>query len=189
VRAAWKELTAEHRRWLLINAVIVAALINGALNALIAWGSAAPEDEIPLWAAPLVGGPSTIVDTVATLFILPFLTTVLITSVAWHEMREGKLAPLLIDRKVDPLLARLPARRARRGAYFGLLTVVLLAPVSVVLLIAFDFGDISPGDFVLYKAIFGVLLGLVVTPPIAIAALTDREVAEVARAGIEPATP
>jgi hypothetical protein len=189
MRAAWKELTAEHRRWLLVNAVIVAALINGALNALIAWGTAAPEDEIPLWAAPLIGGPSTIVDTVATLFILPFLTTLLITTVAWHEMREGKLAPLLIDRNVDPMLARLPSTRARRGAYFGVLTVVLLAPVAVVLLIAFDFGDISVGDFVIYKAIFGVLLGLAVTPPIAIAALTDRDVAEVARAGIEPATP
>jgi hypothetical protein len=189
MRAAWRELTVEHRRWLLINAVVIAAIVNGILNALIAWGSAASEDEIPLWAAPLVGGPSTIVDTVGTLFILPFLTTVIVTSVAWHEMREGKLAPLMIDRNADPLLARLPGRRARRGAYFGLLTVVLLAPVSVVLLIAFDFGDISVGDFVLYKAIFGVLLGLVVTPPIAVAAMTDREMAEVARAGIEPATP
>jgi hypothetical protein len=189
MRAAWRELTVEHRRWLLINAVIIAAFLNGVLNTLIAWGSAAPEDEIPLWAAPLIGGPSTIVDTVGTLFILPFLTTLLVTTAAWHEMREGKLAPLLIDRNLDPLLARLPPRRARRGAYFGALTVVLLAPVSVVLLIAFDFGDISVGDFVLYKAIFGVLLGLVVTPPIAIAAMTDRDVAEMARAGIEPATP
>jgi hypothetical protein len=177
MRAAWRELTVEHRRWLIINAVVIAAIVNGILSALIAWGTAAPEDEIPLWAAPLVGGPSTIVDTVATLFILPFLTTLIVTSVAWHEMREGKLAPLMVDRNADPLLARLPARRVRRGAYFGVLTVVLLAPVSVVLLIAFDFGDIGVGDFVLYKAIFGVLLGLVVTPPIGIAALTDTEVA------------
>src|SRR5262245_8997741 len=145
MRAAWRELTVEHRRWLFLNAVVIAAIANGILNALIAWGSAASENEIPLWAAPLVGGPSTIVDTVGTLFILPFLTTIIVTSVAWHEMREGKLAALLIDRKADPLLARLPATRVRRGAYFGLLTVVLLAPVSVVLLIAFDFGDISVG--------------------------------------------
>jgi hypothetical protein len=179
-------LTAEHRRWLLINAVIIAAILNGILNALIAWGTGAPEEHIPLFAAPLVGGPSTIVDTVATLFILPFLTTLLITTAAWHELREGKIAPLHIDRSADPLLARLPATRARRGAYFGLLTVVLLAPVAVVLLIAFDFGDISVGDFVLYKAIFGVLLGLVVTPPIGIAALTDTEVAAQAKQAADP---
>jgi hypothetical protein len=189
MRAAWNELTAEHRRWLLINAVLVTAVINGAISAFIAWVLSASEDEIPLWAAPLVGGPSTIVDTVATLFILPFITTLILTTVAWHEMRQGKLAPLLIDRNTDPLLARMPPKRARRGVYFGVLTVVLLAPVSVVLLVAFDFGDISVGDFVLYKTIFGILLGLVVTPPICIAAMTDREVAEVARAGIEPATP
>jgi len=174
MRAAWAQITAHHKRWLFINAVVIAALANAALNALIAWGTAAPEDEVPLWAVPLVGGPSTTVDTVATLFILPFLTTLAITTTAWHEMREGKLARLSVDRSADPLLARLPARRARRGAYFGLITMLALGPIAIVLLIAFDFGDVSVGDFVLYKAIFGVLLGALVTPPIAIAALTDE---------------
>jgi hypothetical protein len=184
MRAAWRELKVEHRRWLLINAIVIAAIVNGVLNALIAWGSGASEDEIPLWAAPLIGGPSTIVDTVATLFILPFLTTVLITTAAWHEMREGKLAPLTVNRSSDPMLRQLPRTRARRGAYFGVLTVLLLGPAAVLLLIAFDYGDISPGDFVLYKTIFGVALGALVTPPIAIAALTDTEVAAEAK---EPA--
>ena len=30
-----------------------------------------------------------VVDTVGTFFVLPFLTTLLITTVIWKEMREG----------------------------------------------------------------------------------------------------
>ena len=188
--AAWRELTAEHRRWLLINAVLIAALANAVLNALIAWGSAASEDEIPLWAIPLVEGPSVVTDMVGTFFILPFLTTLAITTTAWHELRTGKIAPLRVDRSSDPLLSRLPRTRVRRGAYFGLLSVLLFAPLAVVIVVALDYGDIGVGEFVLFKAIFGVVLGLVVTPFIAVAALTDDvPQAEVARPGIEPGTP
>ncbi len=188
--AAWRELAAEHRRWVLVNAVLIAALVNAVLNALIAWGSAANEDSIPLWAIPLVEGPSVVTDVVGTFFILPFLTTLLITTTAWHELRTGKIAPLSVDRSSDRLLSRLPRTRVRRGAYFGLLSMLLFAPLAVVIVLAFDYGDIGVGEFVLFKAIFGVVLGLVVTPFIAVAALTDEvPQAEMARPGIEPGTP
>jgi hypothetical protein len=184
----WSEAPAAHRRWVFLNAVVIAAVINGALSALIAWGSAAGKDDVPLWAAPLVGGPSTIVDTVATLFVLPFLTTLIITTVVWHELREGRLQPL--SRPASRLLAGAPPTRLRRGVYFGAICIAVLALPGVLILILIDPGDISVGHFVLYKAIFGVLLGAVVTPPIALVAMTDRQEQEkVARPGIEPGTP
>jgi hypothetical protein len=184
----WRDATAEHRRWVFINAVLIAAFINAALSALIAWGSAAGEDEIPLWAAPLVGGPSTVVDTVGTLFILPFLTTLIITTVIWHELREGRLVPL--SRPSSGVVANAPPTRLRRGVYFGALTVAVLALPAVLVIVIIDPGDISVGTFVLYKAIFGVVLGAIVTPPIALTAMTDRiPQDEVARPGIEPGTP
>jgi hypothetical protein len=167
----WREAAVEHRRWVFLNAVLIAAIVNAALNALIAWGSAANEDEIPLWAAPLVEGPSTITDTVGTFFILPLLTTLVITTLIWHELREGRLAPL--PRRSAGPLARLPPTRLRRGVYFGAICTAVLAPPAVLVLVLLDFGDISVGDFVLYKAIFGVVLGAIVTPPIALAAMTD----------------
>jgi hypothetical protein len=170
VRSTLRELSDEHRRWLLINAVAIAAIVNAILSALIAWGSAAAEDTVPLWDVPLFGGPSTITDTVGTFFILPFLTTVVITTVTWREIEAGHLTPLA----ERPFFRRIPATRARRGVWFGLICMALLAPVAVVLLIALDYGDIDVGEFVLYKAIFGVVLGLVVTPVIAVAAMTGR---------------
>ena len=167
----WRETASEHRRWLLINTIVIAALANAALNALIAWGSAANEDEIPLLAAPLVEGPSLITDTIGTFFILPFLTTLAVTTAVWHELREGRITKL--SKRTSGILARLPATRVRRGAYFGLITMVVLSPPAVLALVIRDPGDVSVGDFVLFKAIFGVVLGALVTPPIALAAMTD----------------
>jgi hypothetical protein len=168
----WRETVAEHRKWLLLNAIVIAAVINGGLSALIAWGSAANEDEIPLWAAPFVEGPSLAIDTIATFFILPFLTTLIITTAVWHEIRKGELAPL--SRRTAGLLSRLPRTRLRRGAYFGAICMLALAPPAVLVLALRDPGDVSVGDFVLFKAIFGVVLGAIVTPPIALAAMTDE---------------
>ena len=106
---------------------------------------------------PLVEGPSLAVDTIGTFFILPFLTTLIITTAVWHELREGRLAPLIApDLR---LLARLPrnTRAPRR----------LLRPdhhararaAGGAALVLRDPTDVSVGDFVLYKAIFGVVLG------------------------------
>jgi hypothetical protein len=167
----WRETVSEHRRWILLNAIVIAAVVNAVLSALIAWGSAANEDEIPVWAAPLVGGPSLIVDTVGTFFILPFLTTLIITTVVWHELRERRLAPL--KRREDGLFRRMPRTRLRRGAYFGLICMLVLGPPAALIIALRDPGDVSVGDFVLYKAILGVILGAIVTPPIALAAMTD----------------
>jgi hypothetical protein len=168
----WRETVAEHRKWLLLNAIAIAAVINGGLSALIAWGSAANEEEIPLWAVPFVEGPSLAVDTIGTFFILPFLTTLIITTVVWHEVREGRLAPL--SRRTAGLLSRLPRTRVRRGAYFGAICTLVMAPPAVLVLVVRDPGDVSVGDFVLFKAIFGIVLGAIVTPPIALAAMTDE---------------
>jgi hypothetical protein len=167
----WRETVSEHRRWLFLNTIVIAAIVNAALSALIAWISAANEDEIPLIAAPLIEGPSLITDTVGTFFILPFLTTLVVTTVVWHELREGRIAPL--SKRTSGILSNLPRTRVRRGAYFGLITMLVLSAPAVIALVIRDPGDVSVGDFVIFKAIFGVVLGALVTPPIALAAMTD----------------
>jgi hypothetical protein len=164
-----RRLERAHRRWILINAVLIAAFVNAALSALIAWLSAAGEDNVPLWSAPLVGGPSTAIDTVGTFFVLPFLTTLVITTVVWAEMRDERLPPLSDP---FPWAERLPATRLRRAAVIGLICMAILGPPAAAVVAALDFGDISVGTFVLYKAIFGVVLGVIVTPPIAMLAMS-----------------
>jgi hypothetical protein len=176
-RSAWRDLPKEHRRWMFVNAVLIAAVINGALSALIAWLGTMDQDEIPLWATPLAD-TSTEVDTIGTFFVLPFLTTLIITSVIWHELRNGTLTRLAHP---SPALAeRLPATRLRRALLIGLVVMLVLGPPAAVILAVIDFDGLSQGDFVLYKAILGIVLGAVVTPPIARFAMADSVPAEAA---------
>jgi len=165
-------LTPAHRRFLWRDAVLIAAIANGALNALFAWMFTLGEDEVPQAKAPLVGGPSVLVDTVATCFILPFLTTLVITTVIWGEMRKGHLTR--IPRAQSTLMDRLRHRRLRRATIIGLLCLFVFGPISAIGVLLFDYGDISVGEFVLYKTIFGIVLGAIVTPLIAMLAFGDE---------------
>ena len=154
------------------DALLIAAFANGVLNALIAWLFTFNEDEIPQAKAPLVGGPSVLVDTVATCFVLPFLTTLVITTVIWGEMRKGhltKAAARAAGRSRSG--CRRPGCAGRPGS--GLICLFVFGPISAAGVLLFDYGDISVGEFVLYKAIFGVVLGAAVTPWIAMIAFSD----------------
>jgi hypothetical protein len=165
-------LTPAHRRFLIRDALLIAAVVNAGLSALIAWLVTLSEDEVPKAAVPLVEGPSVIVDTVGTCFVLPFLTTLVITTVIWKEMRDGHLSRLPLP--PGSLAERLPDTRLRRATVVGLLCLLVLGPISLALLVLFDYGDISPGEFVLFKAIFGIVLGALVTPLIAMVAFGDE---------------
>jgi hypothetical protein len=181
-RSAWQELSETQRRWIFLNAVVIAAVINGVLNAAIAWVSVRSEESVPLWAVPVVDQPSVIADTIGTLFLLPLITCLIITTAAWHDIRKGSVSrlarPPISRRHWD----RLPKTRLRRGLVLGAICTVLLAAPAVLALVALDFGDLSVGEFVLYKAIFGVALGALVTPPIGLLALADSPAPVVAEA-------
>ena len=164
-------MTNVHRRWIIVNAVIMTAVINAIVNAGIAWLSAIGRSRVPLWAAPLAGGPSTVTDTAGTLFLLPLFTTIILTAVIGLELRRGRLTPLRYRGGLETLRRVLPPKTVARGAALGAICFVLLAPPALALVIGLDFGDISVGAFVGYKAIFGVLYGLAVTPLIAVLAI------------------
>jgi hypothetical protein len=165
-------LTPAHRRFLIRDAVIIAAIANASLNALIAWLSTLGEDEVPLAAVPLIDKPSVTVDTVGTFFVLTFLTTLAITTAVWKEIRAGHLTRLPLAR--GSFGDRLPDTRLRRATRLGLLCMLVLGPPAVAVLLLLDYGDLSIGEFVTYKAIFGVLLGALVTPLIAMVAFGDE---------------
>jgi aminoglycoside phosphotransferase (APT) family kinase protein len=157
-------LVADQRRWVWQNAVALTAVLNALINAGIAWASAGDHDTIPLWAT---SGPSTITDTVGTLFLLPLITCLLVTTAVRRDTRAGTLTPR------RELVHALPSNRLARGAVLGAATVCIAAPPAVAALAALDFGDISATTFVVYKAALGVALGALVTPFIAIAAMSD----------------
>jgi hypothetical protein len=58
----------------------------------------------------------------------------------------------------------------------------------VLAIILLDIGDVSTGGFVAYKAVFGVALGLVVTPILALWALQSPPAIEAAQEAAEEPT-
>jgi Phosphotransferase enzyme family len=123
-----------------------------------------------VWAVPLLGGPSILTDTVATLFTLPLFTCLLSTTAVWQELRTGRLTPLRRLGLAGPL-GRLPAGRLRRGLVFGAVSTALITPPMVI--ITSHLGTLSVGDFVIFKVAFAVGLGAMVTPLIALRAMAD----------------
>jgi hypothetical protein len=172
LEAAPGQLPAEHRRWIVLNAVLAPAAINVMLNAGLSWASAMGRDRVPLWGAPLAGGPSMIWDTIGTLFLLPLITCLLATAAVRRDQRRGSLERLRA--RPLPLLPRLPRRPLARGAVLGTACVAVLGPPAVALLVSTDFRGLTVAHFVLYKVLISVALGMLVTPVIALYAMADR---------------
>lgn len=146
-------------------------MLNTIINAVIAWLSVRNEEEVPLWA---MGSTSTGTDTLGTLFMLPLITTLLVTTVVWRELREGGLERLRGLGRRLPILAALPPSRILRGLALGVLTFVLLSVPVTLLLVLSGLGDLSRDEFIAFKTAFAVGLGALVTPVIALRAMADR---------------
>ena len=77
-------LSQRHRRFLLIEQGAIPGVFNVALNGLIAWGLFRSSVAVPLWGESSVG-----VDLLATGFLLPFLTCVIVSPFVSKQVRSG----------------------------------------------------------------------------------------------------
>jgi hypothetical protein len=116
-----------------------------------------------LWTVPFVG-TGVYTDTLGTLIILPFVTTLLCTI----GVRRAALPRLP---QTVPVLDLLPEPLLLRAVAFSVLTVCsLAAPFAAVLALAAPDG-LGADAFVAYKTALGVGLGFVVTPLVALRAM------------------
>jgi hypothetical protein len=168
---AWRELPAHNRRWFVVNGIFVTAAINVVVNVAIDLLSLGHRDSVPMWGAPLVG-PSVLWTVIGTLFLLPLFTCVLATGAVRRDLRRGSLERIQPD-ATHRWIAELPAGRWRRGAEIGALAVVVLAPPTLLLLAILGFPDLSRTQYVVWQTAYAVLLGMIVTPLIALAAMAD----------------
>jgi hypothetical protein len=170
--SVWGELPAPNRRWLVVNALLVTMVINVLVNAAIAWLGVEGQDTVTMWGVPLAE-TSIFWNVVGTLFLLPLLTCVLTTTAIRRDVRRGAMAPLDRLRATHPRLAGLPLPRWRRGTLLGALVTVVLAPPLILVLLIAGLTDLSRDQFVVCQTAFAVLLGVLVTPPIALFAMAD----------------
>jgi hypothetical protein len=160
-----------HRQWILLNSVLITAFINIAINAVLAAASA--RGHHVAWWTRNPFKTNLLYNTLGTLFFLPLLTTVGVSSAVAKERRAGTLAPI-----EAPFATRLWSWICvpspwRRGVRFGAVTLAALAPLDVAAVMLFGREGAGPLHFVIAQVLLAVLLGAIVTPLIALAAMCD----------------
>ena len=161
-------MSPTHRRYLLLEQGVGAGVVNFGLNALIAWGMFRSADSVPLWGQQSIMG-----DTIGTCVMLPLMTSLIVTRVAHGQLRRGKMEALGWSRTSHPVLGWLPAGPVKRGLVLGALCALVLAPLAFLYLRVLEVEQLSVGEFILYKAGFAALAGVLVTPVIALWAIAE----------------
>lgn len=151
------ELSDRHRRFLLIEQGAIPALFNLVLNGLIAWALFRSRVAVPLWGDSSVG-----VDLIATAFLLPFLTCLIVSSIVARQVRSGRVPPLPPGQR--PHSGWFERSPSARGLFLGALGISFGAAPIVW---ALSLGNAQPfpvTSFVVFKAVWAAMLALLVTP-------------------------
>lgn len=158
-----------HLRFLLLEQGVGSAVFNFLLNGVIAYLLFRSLERVPLW-----GQQSIVGDTIGTCFFLPFFTALIVTPLVRRRVQAGSVAALAWTRETHPPLGWLPTTTGKRGLVLGAACALIIGPLSVWLLSRVGVAELAFWPFVGFKATFAAALALLVTPIIALWAITSR---------------
>lgn len=161
-------LTPEERRYLFVQQGVGGVVFNFALNAAIAYLIFSPP-EVPAWGAVSLGA-----DTLATGFLLPFLTVMISTPLVLWERRNR---PSATSSRARIVMALAQKSRVARGLSLGLVGLVL-AGVATLALTALGPAVYPFRTAVLLKGVFAAALAAPFGPLVARLAMLDALAAE-----------
>ena len=159
-------LSDRHRHLLHFEQGLFAGLINIVINGAIAWLILRSYAEIPLWGETSMG-----VDLLATGFLLPFFTCMIVSRLIRSQVRKGKLPAL----ETHHIGARGLHHHSilKRSLVLGVTGVLFAAAPMVAILDLAQAAPVAVLSFVSFKAIWAGLFAMVVSPIIAWWALSD----------------
>jgi hypothetical protein len=138
--------------------LIVSAVINGAFGVLFGWLIVRGVD-----AVPFSGAGGIVIDVLATAFIIGLLLTLIVTPILRGRIRKGGM-PKLAEASLPAPLGLFPQNTFLRGAVMGLGGMVVVAPLILGLFWATGTAQLSPGNFIWIKGVYGALFGVIFTP-------------------------
>lgn len=144
------------RRFLILELGFGAALVNVAINGLVAWLIFRGNERVPLW-----GMTSIASDLLGTTFFLPLIFCLIATPLARRDVKRGRIPPLERSRQEHWYFRRLPASARKRAVVLGAIATLLFAPATLVTFAALGVTSLPFWPFVAYKALFaGALAGI-----------------------------
>lgn len=171
-------MSSAHRRYLLLEHGVGAAVFNFLLNGAVAWLTFRGVARVPLWGYQSIAG-----DTIATSLLLPLITCLIVTRLARAHVQAGRVAPLRCSAVARGVLHWLPGGTLRRGVSLGLTSIALPGALTVGALAVLGVAEMPHGSFLAFKACFAAALAALVTPVIALSAITDPPAPAAAAAG------
>lgn len=154
-------MTDAHRRYIRVETG-VSTVLNTLFCLLFGWIIFGGREQVPFAGTDGVG-----LDVFPTVFMSTLMTAVALTLLTRARLRKGAVLP------IAGASTRLPRFFLLRAVLFGLLAALAIAAPTYLLLSALNAGEWTFGGLMLMKALFGVVIGLVATPPILRAALSD----------------
>jgi hypothetical protein len=155
-----------------LNALAVTAALNLIINTAIAWASSIGDASVPPWSVPVIGGPSLFGGLLSVLVVLPIITSVVCT-ISIRAFQSAGLQLLRPD-EVPLQVQRLVIGPIRRGLWLAIVSVAAFGPVVILVGTLGIDHDVSRFDYVSAQTAAGVLLGALITPVVAVAAMAER---------------
>ena len=148
--------------------VLVGGVSNAIFNGLIAW--------LLLRGGPALGWGgqhSFVVDIIATALLLPFIVALIVIPLQRGKMNKGKLQPISLGSgsSMQRLADRLPASTFKSALVFGVVGVLLIAPLTLLGIYLAGIGTFTPTAYATFKGVWAGLMAAVLVIPMVLAAL------------------
>ena len=164
------QLSAAQKGYLVVGQLIVPVLINFVLNGAIGFAMFRGASQVPL-----LGPESILGDTLGTGFFLPAITCLIVTPLVRGHVRKGAAEPL--RGSLPGWLAAFQRALVPRALALGLAGALLAGGLAFAGFRGLGIAALDFASFVAFKAGFAAALAALVTPLIALLALSDRPAA------------
>jgi hypothetical protein len=160
----WDPVTPAQRRFLLVDNGVGPFIANLVINWVIAWLLFRNATHVPLWGHSSIAG-----DTIATSFLLPLITCLIVTPIARGRVRAGLVQQLA---RADSW-KWLPRNVTLRGTVIGILCLIAFTPLTLLGFWVLGIAELTPWQFIWFKATFAAIEGALITPFLALWAISD----------------
>ncbi len=149
---------------------MVSGISNTVFNGLIAWLLLSAGSNLTL-----AGEHSFAVDIIATAFILPFIVTLIVIPLNQRKLASNKVSPVQLDnrRGLEAVLLKFPDNLWMRASCFGMLTMLIVSPVTLLPLWALGIHEFTPAAYSVFKGVWAGLVAAALTTPMLLLALQE----------------
>jgi hypothetical protein len=162
-------MTPEQRRYLFVECVIGAAIINAIINGGLGWLATRGMTTFAVWKIPGVAA-----DLLATAYGVSFGTCIGAAVQVRVDTARGKITvPDTVPQGLATILATLPKRLLPRAIAMGIVSAIVLSPFILVGLFVAGNAALPIWPYITVKALMATVEGAAVTPVIVLAALVD----------------